>query len=96
LTVADYVENSSIPPLSDTRPPIPIGTWFHIEIFLKRASDKTGEISVLQDTFEILHATNLITDTTPYGQWYVGNLTSNLNPAESTLYVDDVSVGPEP
>jgi hypothetical protein len=99
LTVADYVPNSSIPDVSDS-PPIPIGSWFHIVMFLKRASDATGEISVSQsvsqDAVEILHATNLITDDTPYGQWYVGNLATSLNPAESTLYVDDVSVGREP
>ena len=92
LTVRDYVPNSSIPDLSES-PPIPIGSWFHIEMFLKRASDTTGEVWVSQDDVKILLATNLITDNTSYGQWYVGNLATNLNPAESTLYVDDVSVG---
>ena len=95
LTVADYVKNSSIPDMSDS-PPIPIGTWFHIVMYLKRASDATGEVSLTQDDVPIMQATNLITDNTPYGQWYVGNLATNLDPAESTLYVDDVQVGPEP
>lgn len=94
LTVRDYVDNSSIPDMSDS-PPIPIGSWFEIKMFLKRASDATGEVAVYQDGVKIMQATNLITDNTPYGQWYVGNLATNLDPAESILYVDDVSVGPE-
>jgi len=94
LTVRDYVENSSIPDMSDS-PPIPIGSWFQIVMFLKRASDATGEVRVYQDGVNILQAPNIITDTTPYGQWYVGNLATNLDPVDSTLYVDDVSVGPE-
>ncbi len=92
LMVADYVKNSSIPALSAT-PEIPIGHWFHIEMFLKRAADATGEVSVYQDDVPILQAPNRITDDTTYGQWYVGNLATDLNPAESTLYVDDVTVG---
>jgi len=95
LTVRDYVPNSSIPDVSDSTP-IPIGSWFEIAMFLKRASDATGEVEVYRDGARILQATNLITDNTSYGQWYVGNLATHLNPAEFTLYVDDISVGSEP
>lgn len=95
LTVKDYVENSSIPDMTDS-PPIPIGSWFEIKVFLKRAADATGEVAVYQDGVKILQATNLITDNTTYGQWYVGNLATDLDPAESTVYVDDVAVGLEP
>jgi hypothetical protein len=94
LTVRDYVEGSSIPEVNDS-PPIPIGTWFHLVVFLKVASDPTGEFAVYQDGTKIMKATNLITHSFVYGQWYVGNVATNLNPSRSTLYVDDVSVGSE-
>ncbi len=94
LTVVDYVENSTISDLTDP-PPIPIGSWFRIVVFLKRASDATGVISVFQDGDRIFHVPNLITDNTQYGEWYVGNLATDLDPVQSTLYVDDVTVGPE-
>jgi hypothetical protein len=92
LRLAVYNFLGSTPDLSGA-PPIPIGSWFHIEMFLKRAADATGEVSVYQDGVSIAHLTNIITDDTTYGQWYVGNLATQLDPAESTLYVDDVSVG---
>ncbi len=71
---------------------IPIGIWFHIVIFLKRAADATGEVQVYLNTASILHLTGLITDDSQWGQWYVGNLAENLTPPDSTLYVDDVTI----
>ncbi len=83
-------------PAMSSTPAIPIGKWFHIEMFLKRASDATGEVQVYQDTVSVLHQTDLVTDDSEWGQWYVGNLANNLNPPESTLYVDDVSITDTP
>jgi hypothetical protein len=74
-------------------PSIPIGRWFQIEVFLKRAMDNTGEFSLFQDKASILHLTGLPTELSPRGQWYVGNYWYNLPTSESTGYVDDVSVG---
>ncbi len=71
---------------------IPIGAWFQIEFFLKRAADATGEVALYQDGALLLDATNLVTDDSSFGQWYVGNLADNLTPSDSTLYVDDVSI----
>jgi len=68
----------------------------HIDIRLAPKPVQTGEVEVYRDGARILQATNLITDNTSYGQWYVGNLATHLNPAEFTLYVDDISVGSEP
>ena len=72
--------------------PIPLGAWFHVELYLERAVDATGEVALYQDGRLLLRATDLITDDSRWGQWYVGNLASSLSPAESTLYVDDVSI----
>lgn len=79
-------------PAMSSTPAIPIGRWFHIRIFIKRASDATGEVQVFQDDVSVLHLTGIITDDSGWGQWYVGNLANNLSPPESTLYVDDVSI----
>lgn len=77
-------------------PPIPIGQWFHIEVYFKRAKDASGEISVWQDGVLAVRLTNLVTDQGDWGQWYVGNLATALAPAESTIYVDDVSITASP
>lgn len=73
-------------------PSIPLGAWFHVEIYLKRASDPSGEVALYQDGQSLLHLTNLITDDTGWGQWYVGNYGLGLTPPSSTVYVDDVSI----
>lgn len=75
-------------------PPIPIGEWFHIEVYLKLASDMTGEIALYQNGKLYLQATGIRTDfdDSMLGQWYVGNLAYSLDPPQSTVYVDDVTV----
>ncbi len=73
-------------------PPIPIGSWFHLEIYLKRAADNTGDVAVYQDGEVALDLKNLPTDDSSWGQWYVGNLANALAPPESTVYVDDVTI----
>ncbi len=72
--------------------PIPIGEWFHFEFYLKRAADRTGEVALYQDGQLLLQVTNTITDDSEWGQWYLGNLATGLMPADSTLYVDDVTI----
>jgi len=77
-------------------PPVPIGSWFHLEFRLRRAKDATGEVALYQDGALIQQASGLLTDDTELGQWYVGNYADNLSPPESTLYVDDVTIRPAP
>jgi hypothetical protein len=79
--------------LNQTAPvAIPIGSWFHIEVFLKRAGDATGEAALYQDGTRVADFANVITDATNWGQWYVGNYADGLTPPESTVYVDDVTI----
>lgn len=73
--------------------PIPIGDWFHVQLYLKRAADDTGEVALYLNGRQLLRASDLITDDSEYGQWYVGNYANGLMPSDSTLYVDDVSIG---
>jgi hypothetical protein len=72
--------------------PIPIGSWFHLELYLARAADATGEVALYLDDRLVVQATNIVTDDTNWGQWYVGNYATGLSPANSTLYVDDVTI----
>jgi hypothetical protein len=75
-------------------PGIPIGEWFHIELYLKLTSDITGEISLYQNGTRLIHAAGIRTDfeDSMLGQWYVGNLAYSLDPPQSTVYVDEVTV----
>jgi hypothetical protein len=73
-------------------PPIPIGAWFHVVLHLKRAKDRSGEVALYLNGKQVVAFSNLMTDDTDWGQWYVGNLASNLQPSQATVYVDDVTI----
>lgn len=85
-------------PFHQADPPttIPIGSWFHIEFRFKRAADATGRVTLYQDGKVLADAKDIVTDDSSWGQWYFGNLANSLTPAESTLYVDDISIRPAP
>ncbi len=76
-----------------TQTPIPIGQWFHLELYLARANDMTGEVALFQDGVQLIDQTNLSTDNgSAFEQWYVGNYSTGLIPADSTVFVDDVTI----
>jgi hypothetical protein len=77
-------------------PAVPVGDWFELEVYWKRASGPTGEFALYLDGELALDLSDLVTDDTSIGEWYVGNLAVSLTPADSTLYVDDVSIREEP
>jgi hypothetical protein len=84
-------------PVVGTPPPIPIAQWFHLEAYFKRATDSTAELTLWQDGVEVANITGLgVVDVGDWGQWYVGNLATALQPPTSTVYVDDVTIGTAP
>ena len=94
VRVLDFLYPNSAPPggnVADSRVPVPIDSWFHLEFFLRRAKDG-GEAALYQDEVRVVDYMNFPTDDTNWGQWYVGNYADNLVPADSTLYVDDVTI----
>jgi hypothetical protein len=83
---------TSIPDAS-AAPSIPIGSWFHLEVFLHRATDGTGQFTLYQDGRVVTGRSGVATDDSMWGQWFVGNLATALTPPTSTVYVDDVTIG---
>jgi hypothetical protein len=77
-------------------PPVPIASWFHIVLYWRRAKDRTGEVALYQDGTRVVDFTNLVTDDSDWGQWFVGNFATALVPPESTVYVDDVTISATP
>lgn len=75
---------------------VPIGSWFHVEMRLLRASDTTGRVTLYQDDVPLIERTGIRTDNTTFQQWYVGNLANSLTPPASTVYVDDITIRPVP
>jgi hypothetical protein len=91
LTFLDFLTGKS----ADTTgaPAIPIGDWFHLEVYFKRGRDASGAFSVyLNGAPALAPLTGLTTDDTDWGSFYVGNLATALAPQLSTVYVDDVTI----
>jgi hypothetical protein len=63
-------------------------------ILLEEQRECDAEVALFQDCTELLREADLITDDSPFGQWYVGNWPSPLALATSTttVYVDDATV----
>lgn len=74
--------------------PIPKDRWFQLEFYLKRAADATGEVALYQDGEELIRRASIVTDDSPFGEWYVGNYAGSLDDTSSTVsvYVDDVTI----
>lgn len=79
--------------------PIPIGQWFHLEVYFKAAKDTTGQLQMLFDGLPVVTMTGIPTlgsNDTGWGQWFVGNYATALLPPLSTVYVDDITIGLTP
>jgi len=74
-------------------PALPIGEWFHIVMYLRLATDDTGEVTLYQNDTSIFHLANIKTDNSSgWGQWYVGNYAFENEQGELLLYVDDLTI----
>jgi hypothetical protein len=79
----------TVTPLVDRE--IPVGRWFHVEAFLRTATDDSGEIAVWQDGELTFRATGRTSETT-HSEWMVGAVADGLTTAASELYIDDAAI----
>jgi hypothetical protein len=82
-------ELGTVAPLTDRE--IPVGRWFHIEAFLRTATDDSGEIRVWQDGDLTFQATGRTSETT-YTEWMVGGVVDGLTTPASQIYIDDAAI----
>jgi hypothetical protein len=73
---------------------LPVGQWVKIEMFVKRAADNTGRVTIWQDGTLLVDVNNV--STTYPGEdlgWSVNNYGSGLTPSSITTYIDDARIG---
>jgi hypothetical protein len=81
--------DESVPPLVDR--PVPVGQWFHIEIFHRTGTDDSGHMTVWQDgelTFDFSGRNS----ETNWNEWMVGGVVDSLTTDASMLYIDDAAI----
>lgn len=81
---------------ADTDGEVPVGEWFQLEVYWERATDPSGTFELYVDGNLVLSLTDLVTDDSDQGEWYVGSLATDLMPRPNTLYVDDVTISETP
>jgi len=93
LYVFDFLRMTTHTPVGPPR--VPVGQWFHLEVFLRRATDATGAFELYLDGELVFSLAGVATDDSELGQWYVGSLAATITPSPNTLYVDDVTIATE-
>jgi hypothetical protein len=73
---------------------VPQDEWFQLQFYWRRASEPSGEVALYLNGALVSSRSDIITDDSGWGQWYVGNLAQMLTPVDSELYVDDVTISP--
>jgi hypothetical protein len=72
--------------------PVPVGQWFHLEVFLRVATTATGRFALWQDGVLVLDVENVVTSVAPWTEWDLGSTSLDIMPAPADLYVDDVTL----
>lgn len=86
----DYVNqvNSRQP----TPVPVPLDAWVQFEMFVSKATDATGEVTVWQDDTLILQRTAVSTAPNDWLQWDAGGASDDISPTPADVYMDDAAI----
>jgi Polysaccharide lyase len=75
--------------------PVPIGDWFHVEMFVDATPDPTGSVAVWQDGVRVLGVDNIATAPSDFLLFGVGNIATAIMPTLATIEIDDAAVSLE-
>lgn len=71
---------------------IPLQQWFQVKVYLRRATEKTGRITIWQDgvlLFDVDEVKTAIANNVHFG---IGNYTDNIFPSDPVIYADDAEI----
>jgi hypothetical protein len=72
---------------------VPIGRWFHVEVYLQQSSEFAGRIAVWQDGRKLWDLRGVRTKYADGDErWSVNNYSDGVVPSPTTIYVDDATV----
>lgn len=72
--------------------PFPVGRWVHMEVFMRKSTTGTGQISLWMDDVLLRDVNNISTGRTNWVQWSIGVSSSDITPVPGTVYVDDAAI----
>jgi len=86
----DALTNTSYAPLR--REDISPKKWTEVTAYYRRATDRTGRITIWQDGVLLFDVDQVQTAIADNVHWGVGNYTDNISPSDATIYVDDAEI----
>ena len=80
---------------------VPVGRWFHLEAYYRKAVDDSGRVAVWQDGVQILDLDGVRTANSDDLAWSVNNYGAHIDPGDVLVYADDATIstsraGPSP
>lgn len=74
---------------------LPVGQWTHIEIYFRRSTGSSGQITIWQDDVKLFDLDQIQTTTADNQQWSLSNYTDNITPSNPVIYADDAVISRE-
>ena len=71
---------------------LPVGQWVHIEIYFRRSTGSSGQITIWQDGTKLFDLDQIQTTTADNQQWSLSNYTDNIAPSNPVIYADDAVI----
>lgn len=72
--------------------PFPLDTWTQLEVYLSKATDLTGVVTVWQNGVQILQHANVATTFNDWVQWDAGGAADSVVPSPAYVYMDDAVI----
>jgi hypothetical protein len=89
LFLSDHRSNETV---ARSTMPVPIGTWFHVEMFVDAATDPTGSVVVWQDGVRVLGVDSYATAPSDFLLFGVGSIATAITPTLATMEIDDAAI----
>ncbi len=71
---------------------VPVGTWFQVEVHYRNAQDDTGRATFWLNGALIVDVDGIPMGPTPWVEWDLVNVGTNLSPTPVTLFIDDAAI----
>jgi hypothetical protein len=79
-------------PLTGTPKPIPVGCWTQVQVYYRRATDTSGQITIWQDGVKIYDLVGVQTAIADNIQWGLSNYTDRITPSSLTIYASSAMI----
>jgi hypothetical protein len=71
---------------------VPVGRWFQVEAYVRKATDGSGRVTLWQDGVQLIDVTGVATANSDDLSWAVINYGQYTSPADVTIYADDARI----